>query len=203
MSFPHRLDRRGWKDIKTVPTLTYRCGYCSRDVASEKGWSLSVHEDGSGNPVGGVRVCPRCNGASFFLDNPEFQNPSPPLGKPVAHLPTEVAGLYEEARSCSAAGCYTSVVLACRKLLMHIAVAQGAAVGLPFIEYVNYLATNGYVPPNGRGWVDHIRARGNEANHEIVMMGREQADDLLTFSEMLLRFVFEFPARVTPPAATP
>ena len=53
---------------------------------------------------------------------------------------------------------------------MNLAVSQGADQNLKFIEYVDYLACNGFVPPNGRGWVDHIRKKGNEATHEIVVM---------------------------------
>jgi len=48
---------------------------------------------------------------------------------------------------------------------MSIAVAQGAKEGQSFLSYVEYLANAGYVPPNGRHWVDHIRTKGNEANH--------------------------------------
>ncbi len=79
---------------------------------------------------------------------------------------------------------------------MNIAVAQGAAENLRFIEYVDYLATAGYIPPNGRGWVDHIRRKGNEATHEIALMSSSDATELLAFSEMLLKFIYEFPARV-------
>lgn len=83
---------------------------------------------------------------------------------------------------------------------MNIAVTQGAAAGLKFIEYVEYLANKGYVPPNGKGWVDHIRKKGNEATHEIKLMEFEDAIELISFSEMLLKFIYEFPARV--PALT-
>ena len=61
---------------------------------------------------------------------------------------------------------------------------------------VEYLAANGFVPPNGRGWVDHIRKKGNEATHEIVFMTDKDAQELLAFSEMLLKFIYEFPSRV-------
>ena len=47
---------------------------------------------------------------------------------------------------------------------------------------------------NGR--VDEIRQTGNEANHEIVIMTAEQANDLLSFSTMLLKLVYEFPSRL-------
>ena len=91
---------------------------------------------------------------------------------------------------------YTAAVLACRKLLMNSAVAQGAAAGKTFVSYVDHLADKGYVPPNGRGWVDHIRKRGNEANHEIKLMSGSDAEELITFIEMLLKFIYEFPAKV-------
>ena len=81
---------------------------------------------------------------------------------------------------------------------MHVAVEKGAEEGKPFLEYVEYLSQKGYVPPDGKGWVDYIRTKGNEANHEIKIMSFADASDLITFSEMLLKFVYEFPAKVKP-----
>ena len=78
-------------------------------------------------------------------------------------------------------------------MLMNIAVEKSAKVGLSFFDYVNFISDEGYVPPNGKHWVDHIRKKGNEANHEIVLMNATDARELLTFIEMLLRFVYEFP----------
>ena len=85
---------------------------------------------------------------------------------------------------------------------MNIAVHQGAGAGLKFIEYVDYLASKGFIPPNGKTWVDHIRKRGNEATHEIALMGDTDARELVVFTEMLLKFIYEFPAMV-PAAKTP
>jgi hypothetical protein len=82
---------------------------------------------------------------------------------------------------------------------MHIAVEKKAEPGKSFLEYVEYLADKGYVPPDGKGWVDHIRTKGNEANHEIKIMSEADARDLIAFSEMLLKFVYEFPAKVPSP----
>ncbi|UQQ31890.1 DUF4145 domain-containing protein [Enterobacter bugandensis] len=81
-------------------------------------------------------------------------------------------------------------------MLMNIAVNQGAKEGLKFIEYVTYLSDNGYTPPNGKHWVDHIRKKGNEATHEITVMSENDAKELIVFIEMLLRFIFEFPSMV-------
>lgn len=82
---------------------------------------------------------------------------------------------------------------------MNIAVSLGAKAGEPFVSYVEYLASAGYVPPNGKAWVDHIRKKGNDATHEIVIMQQQDAQDLLLFSEMLLKFIYEFPKKVPTP----
>lgn len=79
---------------------------------------------------------------------------------------------------------------------MHIAVSLKAPEGKTFAEYVTYLKVNHYTPPNSETWVDHIRKVGNEANHEINIGEKEDAEELLTFIEMLLRFIFEFHAKM-------
>ncbi len=84
---------------------------------------------------------------------------------------------------------------------MNIAVNQKAKENLKFVEYVNYLADNGFIPPNGKHWVDHIRKKGNEATHEIYLMTSNDAQEILVFTEMLLKFIYEFPAMI-PSAST-
>jgi hypothetical protein len=78
-----------------------------------------------------------------------------------------------------------------------IAVAEGAKEGATFLQYVEYLAKKGYVPPKGTVWVDHIRKIGNEATHEIVLMTKYDAEDLISFVEMLLKFIYEFPNQIS------
>jgi hypothetical protein len=126
--------------------------------------------------------------------------PAAKFGEKVAGAPPDVDALYEEARGCMGVPAYTGAVLLCRKILMHVAVESGADVGLKFIQYVDYLWEQHYVPPNAKGWVDHIREKGNEATHEIVQMSREEAEQLISFTEILLKLVYELPYRV--PGAT-
>ncbi len=139
-----------------------------------------------------------------YFDPQGKQYPGAPFGNSVADVPQEVGALYAEARNCMTVNSFTSAVLTCRKLLMHIAVEKGAAQGKSFLEYVEYLSLKGYIPPDGKGWVDYIRTKGNEANHEIKIMSSADASDLITFSEMLLKFVYEFPGKMKPlPASHP
>uniref|UniRef100_UPI00196B2D05 DUF4145 domain-containing protein n=1 Tax=Aquisphaera insulae TaxID=2712864 RepID=UPI00196B2D05 len=124
------------------------------------------------------------------------QVPVEAFGTKVKNLPAEVGEVYDEARRCMSVYAYTSAVLSCRKLLMNVAVAQGASPSQSFVHYVDYLNSNGYIPPNGRDWVDYVRSKGNEATHEIHTMSRGDAEHLITFMEMLLRFVYDFPKRI-------
>ena len=41
-----------------------------------------------------------------------------------------------------------------------------------------------------------IVKKGNEATHEIAVMGEQDAKELISFIEMLLRFIYEFPSMV-------
>jgi len=187
-----------WWQPHTLPNAKYVCGFCNTSVSSIKGYKLGLHIDGSGSQQGATYICPNCGGPSFFMPG-GGRYPTPALGNPVQHVPANLNALYEEARRCSSQNCFTGAVLLCRKMLMNIAVQQGAAEGLKFNEYVNYISDKGFVPPNGKHWVDHIRKKGNEATHEIAIMGEQDARDLISFVEMLLRFIYEFPSMVPTP----
>ena len=187
-----------WYQAQNLPNEKFVCGFCATSVSSIKGYKLGAHGDGSGGIRGAAYICPNCGGPSFFPPNGS-RYPMPALGNPVQHVPDELNALYEEARRCSSQNCFTGAVLLCRKMLMNIAVEQGAAEGLKFIEYVSSLSDMGFVPPNGKHWVDHIRKKGNEATHEIAVMVEQDARELVTFVEMLLRFIYEFPKMVPAP----
>ena len=142
-----------------------------------------------------IFICPTCDKPTFF-DKGGKQVPGLSYGSAVLHLPKDVEALYTEARNCISVSAFTASVLATRKLLMNVAVSQGAESNKSFQTYVKYLADSGYVPPNAKGWVDHIREKGNEATHEIPAIGDADAKDLLSFMEMILKLVFEYPQRV-------
>jgi len=178
-----------WSNIGTILARQFKCGYCDKEVASDKGYKNETRGGGWT-----IYICPSCSKPVYFEN--EDQHPSSKKGNRVEKLPTEIESLYNEARTSTTINANTAAVLLCRKLLMHIAVEKGAKTGESFLFYVDYLAEAGYVPPDGKGWVDHIREKGNEANHEIVLMKSEDAEDLLTFSEMLLKFIYEFPSKV-------
>lgn len=189
-----------WVNTASGVSRDFTCGYCSKPVSSEK-----FYEGRYGGSIrASIYICPRCKKPTFFDEN-NNQIPGAVYGSPVNDIPDEsVRLLYDEARNCTGCNSFTAVVLCCRKLLMNIAVCKGAKEGLKFIEYVEYLSEKNYIPPDAKEWVDHIRDKGNEANHEIAIMKKEDAEDLLSFIEMLLKIIYEFPSivkkKVKPPA---
>lgn len=196
------LKDRPWPGATVQPAQHWKCGYCNREVGSSTGYCVQMPN----GPSFYIRICGNCNGPTFFAADGDY-SPGALPGNPIEHVPAELAPLFQEARASAAAGAHTSAVLTCRKMLMHIAVLQGAKAGQSFFEYITYLAKEGYVPPNGTVWVDYIRRRSNEANHEIVLMTKEDAIALIAFVEMLLRFIYELPnlapaAPGAPPAAS-
>jgi hypothetical protein len=180
-----------WEHLQNLPAQAYTCGYCHRLVSSSVGYFTSNHHR--------IYICSHCKSPSYF-DREDKQIPGVCAGNEVKHLPEDINSLYREARDCVAVGSFTASVLTCRKLLMNIAVAQGAKEGQSFLSYVEYLSDKNYVPPNGKHWVDHIRSKGNEANHEIKLMSKPDAEELISFLEMLLKFIYEFPNKVPKPA---
>lgn len=183
-----------WQNLVSPPEdYAYTCGYCGNT-----GGPRGVYKSNVANTW--VLICSVCS-APTALWHGELV-PAVRFGGEVAGLPSDVGLLYEEARGCMSVPAYTAAILLCRKILMHVAVESGADVGLKFVQYVEYLWEQHYVPPNAKGWVDHIREKGNEATHEIVQMGREEAEQLISFTEILLKLVYELPQRV-PGASAP
>jgi DNA-directed RNA polymerase subunit RPC12/RpoP len=180
-----------WNNREEIDALSYICGYCGNKVASASGYKAY-------NPnvqiVAKIYICPHCSKPTYYKDASQIPGVRP--GNDVENLPVDIKSIYEESRDCIATSSFTASVLLSRKLLMNIGVSLGAKEGESFVSYIDYLFAKGYIPPNGKEWVHHIRKKGNEANHEIKLMTNDDAVELVQFSEMLLKFIYEFPSRV-------
>ena len=182
-----------WQSPISVKQKSYICSYCGNKVGPNMGYR---QHSKSGAGFACIYICPSCS-LPTFIDTEVGQIPAPRLGRDVDGITDSgVESLYNEARDSTSVGAYTAVVLLCRKILMNIAVHHGAKEGKTFKDYVDYLESERYVPPNGKDWVDIIRLKGNEATHEIALMEKEDAEQILNFVEMLLRFIYEFPAMI-------
>ena len=179
-----------WLGTQHVTADSYRCGYCGVDVASQEG----LHTSGY---AAYICLCPQCNVPTFF-SAVGTQIPGPLLGGNVGGLQTDVEKLYKEARLCITVDSFTGAVMLCRKILMNVSVEKGAKEGLHFVEYVKWLVNEGYAPKGSQEWVEYIKDRGNDANHQIIPMAKEDAIAILGLTEQLLRNMFELPGLIPP-----
>ncbi len=183
-----------WKGAGSVGQAQYKCGFCGNQVGTNLGYMAITS---AGRPAF-IFICPTCLKPTF-VDEAQKQVPAPRLGSEVKGITDPgVQSIYNEARDCSTIGASTATVLLCRKILMNVAAQHGAPAGQPFAAYVDFLDKAGFIPPNGKTWVDQIRRKGNEATHEIPQVTQTDATQILQFTEMLLRFVYEFPSMVNP-----
>lgn len=187
----HKIE---WKNLNTVSSKPFECGYCGHSVASDKAYSGS-RSDGRIAHTLHIYICHQCHKPTF-IDEYGNQTPHKSFGKKVPNIDdTSIETLYKEARDSYSTGAYTASTMCCRKLLMNLAVSKGAEENKSFNYYVGYLETNNYIPNGTKEWVDAIRTKGNEATHEIALSSQEEAEEILSFTEMLLRLVYEFPSK--------
>lgn len=105
---------------------SYECGFCGNRVGPNQGWQAL------NTPSVRILICSHCNQPTF-LDEDGKQWPGATYGAPVGGLPEDVATIYDEARRCMSISAYNTAVIACRKLLMHIAVEKGAEGNKSFL----------------------------------------------------------------------
>ncbi|MGZ0875138.1 DUF4145 domain-containing protein [Priestia megaterium] len=184
-----------WHNSIGLTEISFTCGHCGTYAGPSKGYycsEMTTHTQYRGH----IYICPNCNKPTFLNEITKEQVPGPKFGNELSHLPEDVEQLYNEARNCVSVNAFTSSILSCRKILMNVAVSKGAEAGKSFAFYVNFLDEHRYIPPDSKEWVDHIRDKGNEATHEIPSMSKTDALELLHFTEMLLRFVYEMPGEM-------
>lgn len=180
-----------WEDVNdNMEARSYTCYNCGETISSKEGYNCSEDHFNKGE-FGKIYICHICKSPTYFIYDKQI--PGSIYGVEVKHLPDDLNNAYDEARKCFSVDAFTSSVLCCRKILMHIACEKGADEGKRFEYYVDYLNNNGYIPPNGREWVDSIRRLGNQATHKLEMKSKVDAELAIKFTSMLLKFIYEFP----------
>ena len=176
-----------WSNVGNVEARSFTCGHCGIRTGNDRGFRETEYR-------WKIYLCPSCERPTFFEEGKQI--PGPPFGNEVEHLSPDIASIFKEARAAHTAGAHTASVMTCRKILMNVAVSLGAEEGKPFAAYVEWLLAEHHLPPNAKGWLDYIRLRANEANHEIRLNSQEDSERLITLVEMLLKIVYELPSTV-------
>lgn len=187
-----------WRDTQSIESLPYFCGWCDNQVASTEGWGGFAGE--SDNYMQ-ICICPHCTQPSIFKlklgssGHKSLALPAPNVAKKIKGMPDEVKHAYIEACKCLAQNAPTTAVMMCRKLLVYVAIQEGAKKDLDgYGPYVNFLKEKGHVPPNAHKMVDLVRKIGNDANHELKPVDPAEAEALLSFMGMLLTSIYEYKA---------
>ncbi|MCY8090770.1 DUF4145 domain-containing protein [Bacillus haynesii] len=184
-----------WRNTDPISSIYYQCGHCDKEIGPTIGYYCELDPQYTNTEITAViTICPNCNfPTTLFKDK---QIPYPKEGNNVSDLPQEIETIYNEIRVCMSNNAYTASVLLARKLLMNVAVHLGAEENQSFQHYVKYFDSENYIPKQSKDWVDIIRKVGNEATHEIPDINIDDAQEVLTFTEMLLKLIYEFPARI-------
>ncbi|HWD38428.1 MAG TPA: DUF4145 domain-containing protein [Fimbriimonas sp.] len=178
----------------SLPAFDYACGYCGREVSSDFGY-MAGHQ-GNHNDKRYIYICPRCEKPTLRSSiGPNVYSPRPLPGESVQRVPDPINTVYEEARRAYQAESYNGTVLLCRKIIVHLGHELGAGKKT-FNETITWLDTERYIPKGGKRWVDHIREKGNETTHEITPMSPGEAQEVLDFTLMLLKNIYDYPGRI-------
>lgn len=81
----------------------------------------------------------------------------------------------------------------CRKILMVCACHKGAGENKSFASYVDYITTTVLQYPDAVRAINAIRDIGNDANHEVKMVGADDAKRSMKIVTYMLNTIYSFP----------
>lgn len=180
-----------WSELMSISKVNYKCGYCNVTIGPTLGYVYGYDNYESYTGITNrIYICPNCNNPTHF-DQDDMQTPGFLFGNNIQNLPEEIDFLYNEARRCFSINAYNSVAMVTRKILMNVAVNEGATENLNYYDYISYLDESNIIPRNTKKWLDELRIIGNEANHEIKHITSNEAEKCIRFCELLLKIVYE------------
>ena len=190
-----------WEDIVSIP---YTCWSCGENVASTGGRLGFGDSDSAGHMA--VVHCSRCDMPNIIICDSNWNNarsiiPAPNANQKVKNLPENVKQAYDEACICLSCNALTATMMMCRKLLKCVAidVDEEANKGRrTWMHYVAFFHDNGYLSPIAYKRLNIVRIVGNEANHDLKPISRQEAEALLSLITTLLVSIYEFPSRPAP-----
>ncbi len=108
--------------------------------------------------------------------------------------PEELRKLFEESAMAFAAGAYTASSMVSRKILMVCACHEGDEEGKKFVQYVDFITDRVLVFPRAKDAIKRIKDIGNDANHEVCFVSREDAERALSIVRYMLTTVYSLPS---------
>lgn len=125
---------------------------------------------------------------------PFAQFPEAKHFQPGERWPSDLAQLYDEAAKAFAAGAYTAATMVARKLLMATACKEGDTDGKQFAPYVDFITGTVLTFPKAKESIDRIRKIGNEANHSLQFVSRDDAKRAMDIVTYMLNTIYSLPS---------
>ena len=165
--------------------IEYRCGHCGANICVSKG---NQHSPGQ-------YYLPKCYNCDLptIITRHDKRYPPSGLSITVKGLPEHIGEVYKEVKDCLVIGAWTATNMLARKLLMNVAVDKGADENKAFAYYVVWMDKSEWNTTGLKLGLDRIRAKGNDANHEIKEVSKEDVEEIFELLTMFLRLVYEFP----------
>ncbi|SFA61484.1 protein of unknown function [Rhodococcoides kroppenstedtii] len=173
----------------------FECFFCA---ASTQMFAVRMVDQDWGSPGVVWLRCMSCRRGFVLNDLYGLAPSTTPLDVPQG-LDADTESTWNEVRSCLSARAFTASVMMCRKLLMHMAVEEGLPAknekdfAPTFVQCIDHLQAEGVITKRNRKWVDRIKDIGNEANHDLASIDKDQATTVATFTRQLLHEVYELP----------
>jgi hypothetical protein len=192
----HAADPNEQQEVMHGMNPQYRnfaCGHCG---LSTNGRVVCTETDSSNTPV--VFWC-HCSCERqlptivILKEGEERQYPEHARFHPGENWPADLERLYTEAAACFTASAFTATTMIARKILMVCACNEGAAEGLQFVKYVDYIVDNVLPLPKAKTAIDAIRTIGNDANHSVAFVARDDAIRAMSIVTYLLNSVYSLP----------
>jgi HEPN domain-containing protein len=113
------------------------------------------------------------------------------------HLPENIRNFYMQAEISLQHKSYDASSIMSRKCLEATVKTLDSSGTGNLYSRIEALYTKGLIAETLKDWAHMLRENGNEAAHEEQPVTEEHASELLSFSELLLMYVFTLPGMIT------
>jgi len=110
----------------------------------------------------------------------------------VAHLPSAVEAIWNEAIKVYGVGAFASAVVACGRTLEQAA-TERAIAGKTLQQRIEKMRTDGLITTEFKDAMDYVRLIRNVGAHAGQAVSQESADGTMRFTQQTLRLLFEVP----------
>ncbi|HEY3967079.1 MAG TPA: DUF4145 domain-containing protein [Planctomycetaceae bacterium] len=173
---------------------TFECGACGKATQGRVVGAMIRKSDGK-ELLWCMCSCDRQE-PTVLVKQGETLISQSPISKefhPNDRWPKDLAALYDEAAKSYSASAFTACAMVCRKVLMATACAEGDEDGKGFVDYVNYITESVLTFPRAKTAIDSIRSIGNEANHKVTIITRDDAKRAMQIVTYMLDTIYALP----------